>query len=146
MTDEANAIDLMPRLFHRLVWLDEALQARLHQAGWPDVSRAQSMVMLNVTSGIRRPSDIARRLGVSRQAVHVTIGQMIDLGVLRLVEDPRDGRSRRVELTPFGDAMRHAAQDAMQDIAARLVERIGRETLHALLDALRADWGPAERE
>jgi DNA-binding MarR family transcriptional regulator len=143
MTDVPNAIELMPRLLHRLVWMDEALQARLHQAGWPDVSRAQSMVMLNVTSGIRRPSDIARRLGLSRQAVHVTIGQMSDLGILRLVEDPRDGRSRRVELTAFGDQMRHAAQAAMQDIAAHLVDRIGADALTALLGALRADWGPA---
>lgn len=37
------------------------------------------MVMTNIVSGIVRPSDIARNLGVSRQAIHSTINQMVKL-------------------------------------------------------------------
>src|SRR3546814_11181749 len=58
---------LIIALFQRFCWLDEGLQARLHDRGWPDISRPQSMVMTNIVSGIVRPSDIARNLGVSRQ-------------------------------------------------------------------------------
>src|SRR3546814_19979704 len=51
---------LIIALFQRFCWLDEGLQARLHDRGWPDISRPQSMVMTNIVSGIVRPSDIAR--------------------------------------------------------------------------------------
>ncbi|MDE2561110.1 MAG: winged helix-turn-helix transcriptional regulator [Sphingomonadales bacterium] len=135
-------MDLMPRLLHGLVWLDEGLQARLRARGLPNVSRAQSMVMIHITSGTRRPSEIARRLGVSRQAIHATIGQMGEMGILQLVPDPADGRNRLVELTPFGEEMRHAAHVAMQDILSALAERIGNDGITDLLRILRSDWGP----
>lgn len=138
------ALELMPRIFQRLVWLDEGLQKRLHDAGWPDVSRAQSMVMLNVTSGNVRPAEIARSLGVSRQAVHVTIGQMTELGILTLIADPANGRNKLVQLTAFGEEMRRAAQQAMTAMLTTLEGRIGCDRLEALVDALVADWGPSE--
>lgn len=143
VNDATAASDLMQRVFQRLVWLDEGLQARLHNRGWPDVSRAQSMVMINVTGGIRRPADIARQVGVSRQAVHVTINQMVALGILRLADDPSDGRYKVVELTPFGENMRHDAQEALGEMTRALIDRIGADRLAALVDAMRADWGPS---
>jgi DNA-binding MarR family transcriptional regulator len=143
VNDAATTSDLMLRVFQRLVWLDEGLQARLHDRGWPDVSRAQSMVMINVTSGVRRPADIARKVGVSRQAVHVTINQMVELGILRLADDPDDGRYKMVELTGFGERMRHDAQAAMSEMTRNLVDRLRADRLAALLDAMRADWGPS---
>src|SRR3546814_21180959 len=75
---------LIIALFQRFCWLDEGLQARLHDRGWPDISRPQSMVMTNIVSGIVRPSDIARNLGVSRQAIHNTINQMVKLGLVEI--------------------------------------------------------------
>ncbi len=143
MSEATTTSDLMLRIFQRLVWLDEGLQARLHDRGWPDVSRAQSMVMINVTGGICRPADIARKVGVSRQAIHVTINQMVELGILRLDDDRDDGRYKIAVLTPYGETMRHDAQAAMAEMTRNLVERIGADNLSALLDALRADWGPS---
>lgn len=137
------ALDLMKRMFQGVIWLDDGLQQRLHDRGWPDVSRAQSLVMLNVIDGITRPAEIARRVGVSRQAVHVTIGQMVALGVLQLEPDPEDARNKRVALTPYGETMRAAAQEAMGDLLGTLAQRLGEDRLEALLDALRTDWGPS---
>ncbi|RVT94201.1 MarR family winged helix-turn-helix transcriptional regulator [Sphingomonas crocodyli] len=141
--DHLVTSDLMLRIFQRLVWLDDGLQARLHDRGWPDVSRAQSMVMINVTAGIVRPAEIARKVGVSRQAVHTTINQMIALGMVQLAPDPDDGRHKVVELTEMGEQMRHDAQAAMGEMTRALTDRIGGDRLAALLDAMRADWGPS---
>src|SRR3546814_1681243 len=91
---------LIIALFQRCCWLDEGLQARLHDHGWPDVNRPQSMVMTNIVSGIVRPSDIARNLGVSRQAIHSTINPMVKLGIVRLDVDPDDRRHMRSEDHP----------------------------------------------
>lgn len=132
---------LIIALFQRFCWLDEGLQSRLHDQGWPDVSRPQSMVMTNIVSGIVRPSDIARNIGVSRQAIHSTIGQMVKLGVVQLEPDPDDRRHMIVSLTETGARMRKDAQRAMDAMTAQIADVLGQDQFDALLAALDADWG-----
>src|SRR3546814_10995616 len=79
---------LIIALFQRFCWLDEGLQARLHDRGWPDISRPQSMVMTNIVSGIVRPSDIARTLGVSRQAIQHPNNTLVKPGKVELAPAP----------------------------------------------------------
>jgi len=132
---------LIIALFQRFCWLDEGLQARLHDHGWPDVNRPQSMVMTNIVSGIVRPSDIARNLGVSRQAIHSTINQMVKLGIVQLEVDPADRRHMIVSLTGLGTRMRKDAQRSMDALTAQIAARLGQDKFDALLAALEADWG-----
>ena len=132
---------LIIALFQRFCWLDEGLQARLHDHGWPDVNRPQSMVMTNIVSGIVRPSDIARNLGVSRQAIHSTINQMVKLGIVQLEVDPGDRRHMVVSLTDLGARMRKDAQRSMDALTAQIAARLGQAKFDALLTALEADWG-----
>lgn len=132
---------LIIALFQRFCWLDEGLQARLHDHGWPDVNRPQSMVMTNIVSGIVRPSDIARNLGVSRQAIHSTINQMVKLGIVELDTDPQDRRHMIVSLTELGTRMRQDAQRAMDSLTAQIAKALGQDRFDELLAALEADWG-----
>jgi DNA-binding MarR family transcriptional regulator len=132
---------LIIALFQRFCWLDEGLQARLHDHGWPDVNRPQSMVMTNIVSGIVRPSDIARNLGVSRQAIHSTINQMVKLGIVKLEVDPADRRHMIVSLTDLGARMRKDAQRSMDALTAQIAAVLGQDKFDALLAALEADWG-----
>lgn len=132
---------LIIALFQRFCWLDEGLQARLHDHGWPDVNRPQSMVMTNIVSGIVRPSDIARNLGLSRQAIHSTINQMVKLGIVRLEVDPGDRRHMIVSLTDLGARMRQDAQRSMDALTAQIAAVLGQDKFDALLAALEADWG-----
>jgi len=123
-------------------WFDDGLQAYLQAKGWPHATRPQSMVMVHVVRGVTRPSDIARDLGVSRQAIHTTINQMVELGLLSLENDPEDGRSKRVVIAPNGQQMRAVAQEGMRVMSAALEARIGKTAVAALHDAFAADWGP----
>jgi DNA-binding MarR family transcriptional regulator len=132
---------LIIALFQRFCWLDEGLQARLHDHGWPDVNRPQSMVMTNIVSGIVRPSDIARNLGVSRQAIHSTINQMVKLGIVQMEVDPADRRHMIVSLTDLGARMRKDAQRSMDELTAQIAAVLGQDKFDALLAALEADWG-----
>ena len=99
------------------------------------------MVMTNIVSGIVRPSDIARNLGVSRQAIHSTISQMVKLGIVRLEVDPGDRRHMIVSLTDLGARMRKDAQRSMDALTAQIAARLGQDKFDALLAALEADWG-----
>jgi DNA-binding MarR family transcriptional regulator len=136
-----SAESLIVPIWQAFVWLDESLQNYLRRRGWPGVTRPQSMVMTNVVAGVRRPSDIARNLGVSRQAIHVTIRQMVDLGLLELVDDSTDGRSKMVAIGGTGGLMRENAQEAMRLMTLELRRRIGDAGVDQLKQALSADWG-----
>ncbi|WP_199554410.1 MarR family winged helix-turn-helix transcriptional regulator [Sandaracinobacteroides hominis] len=132
---------LIIALFQRFCWMDEGLQASLHARGWPDVNRPQSMVMINVVSGIVRPSEIARNLGISRQAIHSTLAQMTELGMITMQADPQDRRHMVVSLTEKGSRMRQDAQRAMDALSAQIARALGPESYAAMIAALEADWG-----
>lgn len=127
-------------------WFDEGLQNYLRQKGWPSVTRPQSMVMVNVVLGVTRPSDIARALGVTRQAVHTTINGMVEIGLLELADDPQDRRSKIVVISEQGAKMREHARRATRLMCEELARRIGPERLETLREALAADWGPPMAE
>lgn len=132
---------LILELLTAFYWFDEGLQNHLRAKGWPEVTRPQSMLMANLALGLHRPSDIARNLGLSRQAIHATIGQMVGKGVVELLDDPDDGRMKLVVLNARGEAMRRDAQAAMTVMVDALSRRIGARKVAQLRDALLSDWG-----
>lgn len=132
---------LIIALFQRFCWLDEGLQARLRSRGWPDVNRTQSMVMTNVVSGTVRPAKIARNLGISRQAIHSTLAQMVKLGMISIEVDPDDRRHLIVSLTERGAHMRQDAQRAMDAMSAQIAQKIGQDRFETMVAGLLSDWG-----
>jgi DNA-binding MarR family transcriptional regulator len=146
MTKTAKAADdvglMILNLLQGFYWFDEGLQNYLRARGWPKVTRPQSMVMANIIMGVTRPSEIARRLGVSRQAVHVTIKSMIDLGMVDLVDEPTNRSIKVVSLTKVGEAMRADARAAMGEMTTDLARRLGKKRLQQTAAAIGADWGP----
>jgi len=132
---------LLINLLKGFYWFDEGLQHRLRKEGWSAVTRPQSMVVANVVAGVQRPSDMARMLGVSRQAIHPIINQLIDEGILQMVDDPNDRRSKIVTMSPEGERRRHEARRAMMDLLDKLSKRIGRQKVKALHAAFADDWG-----
>ena len=141
VTAEDDIRHLLLSLLQGFYWFDEGLQNYLQARGWPAVTRPQSMVMANIVLGVRRPSDIARRLGVSRQAIHATLNQMIGLGMVALVDDPQNGRVKVVTVTEIGETMRIDAQRAMVIMGEELGRRLGTAQLLKAAHLLHEDWG-----
>lgn len=145
MNDRANY--LMRGLLHAYYWYDESLQNLLRGSGYPSLPRTKSMIMVNITDGIKRPADLARNLGISRQAIQQTLAEMEADGLITLTPDPQDGRAKIVEFSPRGRGIGRAATDAIAEIERELIDRIGARTVEELKRALYADWGPhLERE
>lgn len=136
-----GADTLIVPLLQAFFWFDDGLQSYLQARGWNQVTRPQSMVMANVVMGVHKPSDIARNLGISRQAVHTTINQMVELGMLELRDDNEDGRAKIVALTGRGQDMRQDADRVMTDLQAELRKRIGSRNVDNLIKAFSAEWG-----
>jgi DNA-binding MarR family transcriptional regulator len=141
-----SAAHLIVPMLQGFIWFDEGLQNYLRQKGWPAVTRPQSMVMVTVVLGVTRPSEIARILGISRQAVHTTINGMIEIGLLELADDPDDRRSKIVVISEQGTRMREHARQASTLMSDELARRIGAGKLEALREALAAEWGPSMAE
>lgn len=135
---ETNLAQLFMRAFY---WADEGLQNALKKQGWPGITRAQSLVFVNISEGVTRPSEIASRVGVTRQAIHQTINEMVELGFLTLQPDPTDRRAKVVVYTEKGEKVGGAAVEALRDIEHSLSSRIGNDRVSALREALLQEWG-----
>ena len=79
---------------------------RLHHAGEYKKATPAQLRLFNVLRGNERTiSDIARRLGVSRQAVHKTVHQLIDVGFFKLKKS-KNNRDQIVCFTKKGQNAR----------------------------------------
>jgi DNA-binding MarR family transcriptional regulator len=79
---------------------------------------------------------IARRMGLSRQSVHATVGRLTSDGLVELVPNADHRRSPVVRLTDLGHA-RYRALDRLQMAwADRLAHRLPRSELDATIRVL----------
>ena len=92
--DDSQTCDpLLPLIVRAVYWIDESLQNILISKGLHSFPRTKSMILANILLGVGRPSVIAKNIGLTRQAVHQTVNELIDEGILILEKDPTDGRA-----------------------------------------------------
>jgi len=133
---------LLSSLLNAVYWVDESLQSRLQALGWPSISHAKSMIMIHVFNGITRPSDLAKKMGVSRQAIHKTLQEMVADGLLVILPDAKDKRAKVVAYNNDSINIMSDAFDALLKIEQDLADRVGRENLDQMRRILEKDWGP----
>ncbi len=123
-------------------WIELGIRSYLRSRNNVEFSRGEGLVIASLMLGYSRPSDIARQLGVSRQATHVTIQQMKKKGIVDLSPDPDDGRIKQVVLTPLAKKMNDDGTVAMNLIWQELGRRLGKADLVRTARVLTKDWGP----
>ncbi len=135
----ANAIGL--RLLSMVDWWIDAMAENTRALGIPTLSRSQAMLCAHIGLGEHRPIRLAEALGITRQAVHFVIAQLVDLGIVAVRDDPDDRRATIVELSaPFSGDSNHY-QQVMNALEAHLEERFGAEDFAIFRTIARADWG-----
>lgn len=115
--------------------------SRLKDAGWGEVTRAHSRVFAHLDRGGTRSTELARRLGITRQGAHQTIQELVELGFLQLAPDPTSQRAKRIVLTPRGKRLVADAREIFKELEETLESRIGRKRAARLRRALESDWG-----
>jgi DNA-binding MarR family transcriptional regulator len=122
----------------RVPW--EAVQRRmlehLHERGFDDLDAAHLHVFQYPGPQGARPSELAARLRISKQALNYLLGELERLGYLERRRDPDDLRSKRVALTPRGVSAIAAIRDAVADTEAEWAERLGAERFAELRSLL----------
>lgn len=140
-TSARPATLLLALFVRRLVWLQDTLQQSLVINGLPPLTRVQLLIIANVANGERKAINIAKNLGVSRQAISQALAELQNAGVIVLEGDPKDRRSRIVRLAPGFERNGEVCARLLESIEHELGSRIGQRRLTFLRDALEAEWG-----
>ena len=141
MTDKNNDTNLDQLVVRAFYWMDEGLQQNIRKRGGPSITHSQSLIIMSIGEGITRPSAIAERLGVSRQAIHQSLRELINVKLVELVPDPDDGRAKLARLSKTGAPIQRMALEILGELEVKLGERIGKRRLSQLRTALEQDWG-----
>jgi DNA-binding MarR family transcriptional regulator len=130
------------------LWNARAIALVNAEAGRPLLGEAHTRLLPHLLSakGIRMTT-LARRLGVSKQAVHQLVAEMRNAKAVRLAPDPADRRARLVHLTTAGLAAMAHGTGVLEGVAASLATEFGKSrmaTLRTLLDRLLPLLDPPE--
>lgn len=112
---------------------------RLHDRGFDDLDVSHLALFQFPGPQGAKPSELASRMGASKQSVNHLLGQLERLGYLERRDDPEDGRSRRVHVTRRGRAAIATIRAAVREVERDWERKIGPrrlETLRALLREL----------
>ncbi|WP_176598949.1 MULTISPECIES: MarR family winged helix-turn-helix transcriptional regulator [Sphingobium] len=132
---------LISMLTKRTNWVQDAIQSALDANGVSSLTRGQLFVIANVAAGEKRAADIARNLGISRQAVSQIIAELVERDFIDVREDPQDRRVRIIVLKSGLGEGDEICSRIFQAIERELMARIGSRRLKNLYDALDAEWG-----
>lgn len=112
----------------RLPW--EAVQRhaleQLHERGFADFDAAYLPVFGYPGPEGERPSELASRLRMSKQALNYLLGELERLGYLERRPDPDDGRSKRIVLAPRGVGAIVVIREAVAEMEAAWASQLGR--------------------
>ena len=122
----------------RIPW--EAVQQhmldRLHASGFDDFDAAYLTVFQYPGPQGTRPSELATRLRISKQALNYLLGELEQRGYLERRPDPDDLRSKRIALTSRGIAAVDTIRDAVTDIETAWAQQLGPQRFAALRELL----------
>lgn len=120
-------------------WLTAAERANSGRSS--GLARSHALVFSHLDADGTRPAEIARRAGISRQAVGQTVAQMKTKGLVKLAPDPSNRRARLVQPTAKGRRALERAATGSAAAEKTLTRRIGAARVKSLRDALEQDWG-----
>ncbi len=111
----------------RVPW--EAVQRhmleRLHERGFDDFDAAYINVFQYPGTQGTRPSELAARLGISKQALNYLLGELERLDYLERRPDPDDLRSKRIALTQRGTSAISVIREAVGEMETTWAQQLG---------------------
>jgi DNA-binding MarR family transcriptional regulator len=100
---------------------------RLHERGFRDFDAAYLNVFQYPGPQGARPSDLATRLRISKQALNYLLRELERLDYLERRPDPDDLRAKRITLTSRGEAAVTVIRDAVAETETEWARQLGPE-------------------
>lgn len=118
--------------------VNERAMARVNARGGPTLKAAYTALFPHLDFVGVRVVELARKLGISKQAVSQTLGELVEQGIVELVPDPDDGRAKRARFTRRGAEAIGDGLAVLRTLEAELAAEIGGPRMAALHEALLA--------
>jgi len=109
-----------------------AMMARVSARGFDGLTPAFAGLIPLLDATGARPTVLAQRSGVSKQAMSQLVHEVETRGYLEQVPDPTDTRAKIVRLTERGVALRAACLEARDELQALATETLGKIKLARL--------------
>lgn len=122
--------------------LDELALERAAQGGAPRFRRSHTSLLPHIALTGTRITELADRVGISKQAVSQLVDDLEGVGVLARVPDPDDARARRVIFTERGRKALLEGLTTLQELEQELAAELGADRMQSLREALLLvhDW------
>jgi DNA-binding MarR family transcriptional regulator len=113
-----------------------ATLARVHEAGFADVSLADTNLLANLDTGGTIISALAQRAGVTRQAAGQQVAALERAGYIERRPSDTDGRAAVIHQTAQGRALLDVALDIVAEIEQEYASHLGAARLALLKELL----------
>jgi DNA-binding MarR family transcriptional regulator len=108
----------------------------LHERGFTDLNAAHLAILQYPGPSGLRPSELAERTRMSKQALNYLLGQMERLGYITRRERPQVPGSKRVELTKRGEKVVFAMRAIVSEMETQWERDLGPERFAQLRELL----------
>lgn len=112
--------------------VDELGIARVRERLGAPLRRAHTRLFPHIDLAGTRPTELARRVGISKQATSVLIDELVEMGVLERALDPSDGRAWLVRFAERPGRSLLDGLTVLADIDAELEQSLGPAGLRQL--------------
>jgi DNA-binding MarR family transcriptional regulator len=110
----------------------------VQEAGFQDLSIAQSRLMMGIDGDGTRLNVLAARAQIAKQTATGLVNKLEQAGYVERVADPSDRRARLVRMTPRAEAVLPLARAEEERIEAEWRAHLGDERMDQLREGLTA--------
>ena len=109
----------------------KGLKIRKHQ-----LHPGQSSVIVHLRIGGSRPSELAEKAGMTKQAMGKIVDELQEIGYVEKAADPNDGRAKIIRFTEKGLDLLQDSGDIIDEIWRDYTELVGAKRLGILREEL----------
>ncbi len=133
-------------LFKAARLLNERALARVQRRTDARVRVAHTALFPHVDLDGTRLTELAKRLGMTKQAAGQLVDELVEMGVLERVPDPADARAKLVRFSKKGRRGLLEGLEILRGIEDEMRELVGEANMRAMHDALAAIIASVETE
>jgi DNA-binding MarR family transcriptional regulator len=125
-------------LFKAARLINERAIARVRERTKQPVRVAHTTLLPHVDLEGTRLTELAARLGVTKQAAGQLVDELVEMGVLERVPDPADARAKLIRFSKRGRAGLLEGLNVLRELEEEMRSVVGAPTMRVLHEALTA--------
>tara|TARA_A100001037_G_scaffold304405_1_gene341075 strand:- start:393 stop:824 length:432 start_codon:yes stop_codon:yes gene_type:complete len=125
MINKPDTKSLLSGLYYFYNIIEQRLEKALPLTEEHNLSRPQIIILANLATGITRGSQLAKAIGVSRQAIQQQLAELARSDIIMQESDPGDRRANKIRLTNKGVRVTNNIADCASKIEQSLCKELG---------------------